>query len=107
MPLSLSGADIEYGLRKPLQLHSVAASFLTSHGHVDFFACSNIVTINTKPYIWNYIEYNNELTYRYSTPHKEQRGKIIAMECRVNVKLSSSYTDYDLVTEFSQFGWFS
>ena len=35
-----------------------------------FFACSISVPINTKPYLWNYIEYNNELMHSYSIPHK-------------------------------------
>ena len=36
-PLSLSGADIEWVLRKLLRLCSVASNFLTSRGHVEIF----------------------------------------------------------------------
>ena len=49
------------------------------------------------------LEYTNEVTYSFYTPHKEHRGTISFTVCCINVKLSSSFTYYDLVTEFIPF----
>ena len=79
------GADIKREPSKPLQLRSAASDFFDKSWTCRYFFARNArFTINTKPYLWNYIEYNNKIMYSYSKPQKGNRGTISVTVCSVN-----------------------